>query len=161
MNAAQAHYDAIGGEEAEILNVSHGSNLSFHEGTALVALLKACAKYKDLYKGSRVHAAILKKGLLKKNIFIGSTLIHMYAKCGAFAKARDVLDGLQIQTVVSWNALIAGHAQHRQGEEALDCFERMKNKGLSPDAVTFVCILKACGTTGAVDKGKQIHDKIA
>ena len=36
----------------------------------------------------------------------------------------------------------------------------MKNGGLSPDIVTFICILKACGSRGNVDKGEQIHDEI-
>ena len=32
--------------------------------------------------------------------------------------------------------------------------------GISPDMVTFICILKACGSTGAIEKGKQIHHVI-
>eukprot|EP00250_Pteridium_aquilinum_P007423 c17142_g1_i1 orf=97-303(+) len=52
-----------------------------HKDAALVSLLKACAKHKDLYQGIRLHADIVERGLLKKNIFLGSTLINMYAKC--------------------------------------------------------------------------------
>ena len=29
-----------------------------------------------------------------------------------------------------------------------------------PNAITFTCILKACGTCRAIDKGKEIHDEI-
>ena len=39
-------------------------------------------------------------------------------------------------------------------------FKRIQNEGLSPDAITFICILKACGSMGAIDKGKQIHDEV-
>eukprot|EP00250_Pteridium_aquilinum_P007978 c17576_g1_i1 orf=536-865(+) len=46
-----------------------------HDDVALVALLKACTKHKDLYKGIQIHDDILKRGLLKKNIFIGNTLV--------------------------------------------------------------------------------------
>lgn len=36
----------------------------------------------------------------------------------------------------------------------------MQRKGLSPDEVTFSCILKACGSMGAVDKGELVNDEI-
>ena len=33
--------------------------------------------------------------------------------------------------------------------------------GISPDMVTFICILKAYGSTGAIEMGKQIHNVIS
>ena len=33
-------------------------------------------------------------------------------------------------------------------------------EGLCPDTISLICILKACGNAGAIDKGKQIHDEI-
>ena len=36
----------------------------------------------------------------------------------------------------------------------------MENEGLSPNGVTYLSILKACGNLGAIEKGKQIHDQI-
>jgi pentatricopeptide repeat protein len=36
----------------------------------------------------------------------------------------------------------------------------MQRDGLPPNEVTFSCILKACGSIGAIDKGLQIHDVI-
>jgi pentatricopeptide repeat protein len=85
----------------------------------------------------------------------------MYAKCGLILKAREVFDELLVQDVVSWNALIGGYADHGRGEDALDLFHEMQNKGIARDAVTFVCALKACGVAGASNKGREIHDEIA
>jgi pentatricopeptide repeat protein len=76
------------------------------------------------------------------------------------AKAREMLEELPVRDVVSWNALIAGYAQQGRDSEVLNCFELMQSHGLSPDAITFICILKACGSTRAVDKGEQIHREI-
>ena len=36
----------------------------------------------------------------------------------------------------------------------------MQTEGLSPDEATFVSILNACTKTGAIEKGKKIHDDI-
>ena len=36
----------------------------------------------------------------------------------------------------------------------------MQTEGLSPNNVTFICILKACRSLRAVNKGKLIHDHI-
>eukprot|EP00250_Pteridium_aquilinum_P011492 c20103_g2_i1 orf=1-540(-) len=74
-----------------------------HEVTAFVALLRACAKSKDLYRGSRVHDDILQSGLLEQ---CSDALVNMYAKCGALTKAKDVLNMQKSRTVFSWTALI-------------------------------------------------------
>jgi pentatricopeptide repeat protein len=63
--------------------------------------------------------------------------------------------------VITWSTLIVGYAQHGQGKEALDCFERMQREGTSPNAVTVACIVKDCGSIGALVKGEQIHDEIS
>jgi pentatricopeptide repeat protein len=76
------------------------------------------------------------------------------------AKAQQEFDKLPVRGVISWTALLAGYAHHGYGEEALKCFERMQHEGISPNAVTFICALKACGSVGAVAKGQQIHAEV-
>eukprot|EP00250_Pteridium_aquilinum_P027269 c34572_g1_i1 orf=133-510(+) len=78
--------------EAEKTEVSVGGNCRIQDDITLVSLLKACAKRKDLHKGNTLHADIRRRGLVQKNIFIGNTLIYMFAKCGALAKAQQVFD---------------------------------------------------------------------
>eukprot|EP00250_Pteridium_aquilinum_P032374 c45637_g1_i1 orf=142-384(+) len=77
------------------------------EHTAFVALLRAYAKKKDLYRGARLHADILKQGLLEKSSYIAESLVNLYAKCGLLAKAHALHDGLHVRGVFSWTALIA------------------------------------------------------
>eukprot|EP00250_Pteridium_aquilinum_P018650 c24150_g7_i1 orf=3-305(-) len=52
-------------------------------GHTFVDLLKACAKLKDLDRGCDIHAEVSRTGLLERDVFIGSALVGMYAKCGA------------------------------------------------------------------------------
>ena len=133
---------------------------NYKEMFTLVTSLKACANEKDLYKGTILHADILYRGLLQRSPYLAATLITMYCKCGMLMKAHRVLKELPVQNIVSWNALISGYVQDGQSDNAMSCFEQMVNEGLSPDPVTFICILKACGRMRAIDKGKQIHNEI-
>ena len=91
---------------------------------------------------------------------IGNALIDMYVECGVLRKAQQVLEELLVRDVVSWSALISGYTQQGQDLEALKCFERMQSEGLSPDVISFICILKSCGNIGALYKGKQMHNMI-
>eukprot|EP00250_Pteridium_aquilinum_P029439 c39383_g1_i1 orf=1-309(+) len=84
----------------------------------------------------------------------------MYAKCGLLTKAQEVFDMLEVHNTVSWNALISGYVQHDLAKEALDCYEQMQLEGVTADAVTFTCSLKACGFIGAIAKGREMHTNI-
>ncbi|KAI5075032.1 hypothetical protein GOP47_0010993 [Adiantum capillus-veneris] len=124
-------------------------------------ILKVCGMLEASKKGEWIHDQISKQGLLRDNITLATALIDMYAKCGALAKAKQVLEELPDRDTITWNALIVGYTRQGQGEEALECYERMQNEGLSPDAVTFSGIVKACGSIGALEKGGQIHQEIS
>ncbi|KAI5060776.1 hypothetical protein GOP47_0025196 [Adiantum capillus-veneris] len=124
-------------------------------------ILKACGIIGALDKGKQIHEAIAKGRFLENDVVLGSALVDMYAKCGALERAKQVLEGLPARDAYSWSALIAGYTQEGRGEQALNCFEQMQREGVSPDAVTFACVLQACGITGAVDKGEQIHKVIS
>eukprot|EP00250_Pteridium_aquilinum_P009366 c18623_g2_i1 orf=439-903(+) len=88
----------------EVLKVHH----KFPDRSTLLDLIKACSKQKDLDTGSRIHADILERGLLRKDISLGNALLSMYVKCGTLAKAQETFDELPSRNVVTWNALIAG-----------------------------------------------------
>eukprot|EP00250_Pteridium_aquilinum_P017876 c23816_g3_i1 orf=860-1291(+) len=122
-------------------------------GYTFAALLKACAKHKDLKRGSELHAEVVSMELLSKDIFVGSALVTMYVKCDELAKAQEVFDQLPVRNVVSWNALIAGYMKKAHGEKALHIFEKMQLDGVSPNSITFICGLKACASIEAIHKG--------
>jgi pentatricopeptide repeat protein len=127
---------------------------------AYVSLLKACAERRDLDGGARLHADISRKGSIATSAHLASSLIHMYVKCGVLAPAQRVLDALLVRDVVSWTALIAGYVQQGRGNEALRQFERMKGEGISPNAISFTSVLKACGSMQSLSKGKHVHEEI-
>lgn len=130
---------------------------SSHEPLTMVASLADCARRKDLLRGNKLHADIVAKGFLENNVFVGSALLNMYAKCGKITKAQEVFNQLPVRSVVLWNALIAGYTQLGYSEKALSSFEQMQQEGVSPDAVTFACLLKACGSVQDINMGNDFH----
>ncbi|KAH7285817.1 hypothetical protein KP509_33G047500, partial [Ceratopteris richardii] len=127
---------------------------------ALVVFLKDCARQKDLYRGSRLHAIVVRKGSLNLHHNLGSSLVNLYAKCGKLAAAQQVFEELVQRDVVAWTALITGYAQHGHDEKAFSCFYGMQSIGLVPNAVTFACILKACANMGSAERGIALHTEI-
>jgi pentatricopeptide repeat protein len=123
-------------------------------------ILKACGCTGAIEKGKQIHHEILKRGLLLQSTMVGTALVDMYAKCGALTKAQEVLRGISVRNVVTWNALISGYAHYDRAHDALNCFECMQREGISPNIITLICILKACGSIGAIDKGRQVHEEL-
>ena len=115
-----------------------------------VCILKVCSTMGLIEMGEEIHADVKKINcnLVKENIVLATALVNMYAKCGEVEKAKDVFDEILCRDVVSWSAMIGGYARNGLGIEALKCFRRMQNEGLVPDVITFVCLLKACGSIG-------------
>jgi pentatricopeptide repeat protein len=80
----------------------------------------------------------------------------MYANCGELSRAHEALKELPLRDVSAWNALIAGYARRGQAHEALCCLEEMEREGISPDEVTLLSVLNACGHSGLVDQAQII-----
>ncbi|KAH7307012.1 hypothetical protein KP509_22G042200 [Ceratopteris richardii] len=130
------------------------------DSVTFCCILEACGTLRDIETGLQIHEEIVKQRLLEGNVVLGTALVDMYAKCGVFQKAQEVLDQLPEQDVFCWTAIITGLAQHGQSRDALICFKMMESKGISPDSMTFASILKACGDMSALDMGEWIHSEI-
>jgi pentatricopeptide repeat protein len=121
--------------------------------------LKACTNIEDKEKSRELHSEVVKRGL-DGDLVIGNALLDMYSKHRLLSDVVSVFKILPCRDVISWTGLISGYGEHGHHEEALHCFERMQAEKVSPDAVTFMYILKACGMTGADEKGKDFHSDI-
>ncbi|KAI5058831.1 hypothetical protein GOP47_0027001 [Adiantum capillus-veneris] len=123
-------------------------------------ILKACGNLGEIDQGTEVHADIARRGLIERDIVLGSPLVEMYAKFGLFSNALELFSKLMERDLFLWNALIAGYVNHGRAEVALDCFGKMESEGFIPDAITFTCILKACGSLGDVRQTLEMHVEI-
>eukprot|EP01018_Ginkgo_biloba_P034186 Gb_33064 [translate_table: standard] len=123
----------------------------------LASVLTACAQLAALQQGKGIHGYVVRSAV-KADVFVGTALIDMYAKCGTVDIARNVFDKMSKRNVVSWSAMIAGYGMHGRGKDALRLFSEMLQTGVKPDHITFVSVLSACSHAGLVDKGWQYFD---
>ena len=103
-----------------------------------------------------VHSHALRAGL-ESDLRVGTALVNMYAKSGSIDDARLVFDKMVHRDVVAWNVMIGGLAQHGFGHEAFSLFLQMQRGGFVPNAITYVSILSACASAGALEWVKEVH----
>ncbi|KAJ7548198.1 hypothetical protein O6H91_07G002300 [Diphasiastrum complanatum] len=124
-----------------------------------VGVLNACASLSDLKKGKEVHSQILLDGFVS-NIFVASTLIDMYAKCGSINDARKVFDKMPVRTVVPWTSMIMAYVRDGWSREALELYQQMQKEGTKANEYTYVGLLNSCANLSTLKEGKHIHDEI-
>ncbi|XP_064997663.1 putative pentatricopeptide repeat-containing protein At5g40405 [Musa acuminata AAA Group] len=126
----------------------------------LVGLLTACANLGVLSKGKVLHAYV-EQGLVKRDVFLGTALLDMYAKCGKMDQAMLVFGRMEERDAQTWTVIISGLAMNGMGKHALEHFCLMKNKGLRPNAVAYVSVLTACSHSGLLDEGHMFFDEMS
>ncbi|XP_020570945.1 pentatricopeptide repeat-containing protein At3g24000, mitochondrial-like [Phalaenopsis equestris] len=120
--------------------------------------LTACANLLHLDWGKHFHAIILKSEPII-DVFAGSALVDMYAKCGHLDAAKRSFDSLSYQNTVSWTSLIGGFAQSGKVEKAGELFNKMRRKQVLFDKFTLSTTISACynGTDPDFHFGCQLH----
>ncbi|XP_021808830.1 putative pentatricopeptide repeat-containing protein At3g28640 [Prunus avium] len=123
--------------------------------------LSACAHLGALRQGNWIHEYVKKRTGLKADVFIGTALVDMYAKCGCIDLAVEAFEGMPKRNVVSWAAMIGGFAAHGYATNAIHSLERMQvDDGLRPDGVVLLAVLMACTHAGLLEKGKLLLDNM-
>ncbi|CAM6018630.1 unnamed protein product, partial [Sphagnum balticum] len=110
-----------------------------------VGILNACASLQALEEGRHTHEQIIQNGC-ESNVFVGSSLVDMYAKCGSMEEAWRVFNKLPSCDVVSWTAisLIDMYAKCGSMEDAWRVFNRMPSR----DVVTWTAMLNGFSMHG-------------
>lgn len=126
----------------------------------LVGVLSSCAAVGALELGAELDRYALHRGLYS-NVYVGTALVDMYAKCGDLEKAAQVFGKMPCKNEASWNTLICGLAFNGRGHDAIEQFELMRNeKGLQPDDITFIGVLCACVHAGLLEYGRQLFNSL-
>lgn len=135
------------------------------EANAVVytSVLNSCTNPGALERGRLIHQYIRKTGH-EVHLAVGNALISMYCRCGSVKEARVVFDKMDNRDVVSWSAMIAGYAKNghvaEDFSEALGLFEKMQLEGVKPNRITFMSMLRACSSQGALEEGRKLQSHI-
>ncbi|XP_020083795.1 pentatricopeptide repeat-containing protein At1g20230-like [Ananas comosus] len=122
-------------------------------------VLPAFANIAALMHGRSTHCFSLRKGFIG-DVYVGSALVDMYAKCGRIKDARTMFDAMPVRNVVSWNAMLGGYSMHGKAAECIELFELMQRSKEKPDFITLTCVLSACAQAGRTKEGQLYFDRM-
>ncbi|KAK8614744.1 hypothetical protein V6N13_068539 [Hibiscus sabdariffa] len=120
----------------------------------MASVISACAHLGALDTGKEIHNYLMQNSF-DLDVYIGSALIDMYAKCGSLDRSLLVFFKLREKNLFCWNSVIEGLAVHGCAVEALAMFDRMERQRVKPNGVTFVSVLSACTHAGLVEVGRK------
>lgn len=129
----------------------------------LCGVLRICAEAALLGLGVQLHGYLARRiqHFILNDVFLLSSLIEMYGKCGLVDKARlvFVLSGLHKgvrRDVVMWTSLLNAYNRNGMFKDVIRVFEDMLVEKTKPDEVVFLVVLSACGKLGNVAKGLEL-----
>ncbi|KAI9086064.1 hypothetical protein K1719_032141 [Acacia pycnantha] len=125
----------------------------------LSSILPIFAEHADIIKGKEIHSHAIRHGF-DADVFIGSSLIDMYAKCTQVEYSLHVFNLLPKRDAISWNSIIAGCVQNGQFDQGLCSFRDMLKEKVKPMPVSFSSIIPACAHLTTLSLGKQLHGYI-
>ncbi|KAI3440520.1 uncharacterized protein J3R85_003608, partial [Psidium guajava] len=122
---------------------------------ALTNALAACSENSDLWIGKQIHCVAIHFGFTS-DTQLCNVLLDMYAKCGKVRHAKTLFDSILEKDVVSWTTMIDGYGINGNGLEAFVLFNKMGElpSEVTPNHVTLLAVLSACGHSGLVDQGR-------
>ncbi|KAL8533692.1 hypothetical protein ACS0TY_009911 [Phlomoides rotata] len=124
-----------------------------------LSAIQACSNLGFTGKGKWIHHKLITFGV-KKDMYVDTALINMYARCGDIRMARRVFDNISERSSVSWSSMIGGYAMHGDVDYSIALFDRMMELGIKPNEITFMNILSACSHAGYVEEGKYYFNSM-
>lgn len=122
----------------------------------LSSILPIFAEHVDVVKGKEIHGYAIRHGF-DGDVFIGSSLIDMYAKCNRVEHSLRAFYLLPYRDAISWNSIIAGCVQNGKFDQGIGFFRQMLKAKVKPMQVSFSSVIPACAHLTALNLGKQLH----
>lgn len=140
----------------EALDIFHEmkSNGIIPDEVTMATVISACAHLGALDQGKEMHLYVV-NNRFDLDVYIGSALIDMYAKCGVLERALVVFFKLHEKNLFCWSSVLDGLAFHGYAKEVLSLFDKMEQEEIEPNGVIFLNVLAACTHAGFVEEGRK------
>ena len=117
-----------------------------------MGLLQACSDMGSVDMCKKLHFTIVSVDHDTITSLM-ATLIHTYGSCACMEDAQIVFNNLVDNSLVLWNACIAGYAGEGDCIACVRVYEDLKLRGIDPDEVTFTSLLSSCSHSGLIHIG--------
>ncbi|XP_068643834.1 pentatricopeptide repeat-containing protein At3g14330-like [Aristolochia californica] len=149
----------------ELIRVMDGVHLNTDRFT-LSAILRVCAGLSTIALGRQVHGNIIRRvEYMENDVFLLSSLVEMYGKCGLVDQGRLVFDlvknGKGKRDIVLWTSMLNAYGRNGQFKEVIQLFDDMSEERVQPDEIAFLAVISACSHTGNVDRGVQYFESMS
>uniref|UniRef100_A0A803KPQ3 Pentatricopeptide repeat-containing protein n=1 Tax=Chenopodium quinoa TaxID=63459 RepID=A0A803KPQ3_CHEQI len=122
-------------------------------GMTMVCVLSTVSQLGSLESGCSVHGYIAKTIDAPENdVYVGTSLVDMYSKCGCLGIASKVFAMMNERNVRTWTAMVTGLAFYGKGKEAIELLNEMREYDVRPNTITFTSTLSACCHAGLVEE---------
>ncbi|KAJ0987420.1 hypothetical protein J5N97_005776 [Dioscorea zingiberensis] len=125
-------------------------------GFTFSSVLNACAVAGELEMGRGIHAWVVKCNA-GDDVFVGTAIVDLYAKCGDMDAAVKEFSKMPVRNVVSWTAIISGFSQKEDALHALQFFKEMIQTKVEVNNFTITSVLAACSNPILVHAVHQIN----
>ena len=118
--------------------------------------LKLLDKPISLEIGEALHADARREGIAS-DMFVGSNLIAMYAKCGCIIHAESVFSLMPTQVIAPWTAMFTAYLEHGLEENIPRLYKQMVAYRITLDEVTLISLLQTCDGIGSLEMCRKLH----
>ncbi|PWA93076.1 hypothetical protein CTI12_AA074680 [Artemisia annua] len=126
------------------------------DSSTFTVAIKACTSIMELEIGEEIRKDARDHGY-ENDVFVASSLLNMYVKCGRMDEAMRVFESMKRRDVVSWTTMVSGFAQCGRGCEAIEVYRLMQKEGVEGDRVAVLGLVQACACVGNVKIGLSVH----
>lgn len=119
-------------------------------------LLELCTSIKELHQ---ILPLVIKNGLYNEELF-QTKLVSLFCNYGSLTEAGRVFEPIEDKLEALYHTMLKGYAKHSSLDASLSFFCRMRHDSVIPVVYNFTYLLKLCGDSSDLRRGKEIHAQL-
>lgn len=128
----------------------------YPNGFVLASLITACDRSCCMVEeGVQLHCLATKIGL-KDDVFVGSSLLHLYGAYKFVCEARKFFEDMPYRNFVSWTSLMVGYLNQNDPTEVINLYRRMRHEGVICNQNTLATVISSCSLLDDTCVGHQV-----